>query len=50
VPEVLRNGDHSATAKWRRQESLRITYQRRPDLIEKATLSKEDKQFIENLQ
>ena len=49
VPEVLRNGDHKAIAKWRRQEALRITYERRPDLLEKASLSKEDKQFIDGL-
>ena len=49
VPEVLRNGDHKAIAKWRRQESLRITYERRPDLLEHASLSKEDRTFIDSL-
>ncbi len=49
VPEVLRNGDHKAIAKWRRQEALRITHQRRPDLLAQATLSKEDQKFIEGL-
>ncbi len=49
VPEVLRNGDHKAIAKWRRQEALRITYERRPDLLEKASLSKEDKKYLDDL-
>ncbi len=49
VPEVLRNGDHKAIAKWRRQEALRITYQQRPDLLNCAPLSKEDKLFIDQL-
>jgi len=49
VPEVLRNGDHKAIAKWRREEALRITHERRPDLLEKASLSTEDKIFIKNI-
>jgi tRNA (guanine37-N1)-methyltransferase len=49
VPEVLRNGDHKAIAQWRRQEALRITYERRPDLLEKANLSKEDKKYLDSL-
>jgi tRNA (guanine37-N1)-methyltransferase len=49
VPEVLRNGDHKAIAKWRRQEALRITYKRRPDLLDRAPLSKGDKLFIDEL-
>jgi len=49
VPEILRNGDHKAIAKWRRQEALRITFQRRPDLLEKAPLSIEDHKFLDSL-
>ncbi len=49
VPDVLRNGDHKAIEKWRRQEALRVTYQRRPDLLDKTDLSKEDNLFIETL-
>ncbi|HVT21091.1 MAG TPA: tRNA (guanosine(37)-N1)-methyltransferase TrmD [Mycobacteriales bacterium] len=33
VPEVLRSGDHRAVAKWREQEALRVTRERRPDLL-----------------
>lgn len=34
VPEVLRSGDHGRIARWRLARSLRLTMQRRPDLIE----------------
>lgn len=34
VPEVLRNGDHAAIARWRRKAALRLTYWRRPNLLE----------------
>lgn len=33
VPAVLKSGDHAAIAQWRRQESLRLTAQHRPDLL-----------------
>ena len=36
VPEVLLSGDHSAIARWRREEAARITRQRRPDLLDRA--------------
>ncbi len=49
VPEVLRNGDHKAIAKWRRQEALRITFTRRPDLLKNVDLSVEDQKFIDSL-
>lgn len=42
VPEVLRSGDHGRIADWRRQQSLHRTYQRRPDMISKNTLSPQD--------
>ena len=43
VPEVLFCGDHKVIEKWRREESLRRTYENRPDLLEKLPLSPEDK-------
>ena len=49
VPDVLVSGDHAKIARWRRRESLRRTFQRRPDLLESAQLSKEDRLFIEEL-
>ena len=46
VPDVLMSGDHSKINKWRRQESLRRTFERRPDLLRLAELTQEDIQFL----
>ncbi len=48
VPEVLLSGDHGRIAKWRRQQALLRTRQRRPDLLEKAPLSESDRDFLDN--
>jgi tRNA (guanine37-N1)-methyltransferase len=50
VPEVLLSGDHARIERWRREQSLLRTLQRRPDLLEKADLTKEDRRFIEEAQ
>lgn len=42
VPEVLLSGDHAKIDRWRRQESLRRTLERRPDLLKSADLTDED--------
>jgi tRNA (guanine37-N1)-methyltransferase len=49
VPDILVSGDHGAIARWRRQEALRRTAQDRPDLLERADLSKEDRAFLQSL-
>ncbi len=49
VPDVLLSGDHAAIVRWRREQSLRRTWQRRPDLLERAPLTDEDRAFIERL-
>lgn len=49
VPDVLRSGNHALVDQWRRRESLRRTFERRPDLLETAALSEADKEFLENL-
>ena len=49
VPDVLLSGDHAEIARWRRGESLRRTLQRRPDLLDSAQLSDEEREFIESL-
>lgn len=50
VPEVLLSGNHARISRWRRRESLRRTFQRRPDLLERAQLSDEDRAFLRELQ
>jgi tRNA (guanine37-N1)-methyltransferase len=46
VPEILLSGDHGEIAQWRRQQSLLRTAKRRPDLMEEAVLSSEDKRLL----
>jgi tRNA (guanine37-N1)-methyltransferase len=47
VPETLVNGDHQAIRRWRREQQLRKTLSNRPDLIDKAELSKDDQRLLE---
>jgi tRNA (guanine37-N1)-methyltransferase len=49
VPEILLSGDHARLARWRRQQALLRTWQRRPDLLESASLSEEDRKFLSAL-
>lgn len=50
VPEVLMSGDHGKIAQWRREQSLRRTSQKRPDMLEKFELTKADKKFLADLE
>jgi tRNA (guanine37-N1)-methyltransferase len=50
VPDVLMSGNHADIEKWRRQESLRRTYLRRPDLLATAPLSPQDRKFLLQLE
>jgi tRNA (guanine37-N1)-methyltransferase len=47
VPETLLNGDHLAIRRWRREQQLRKTLANRPDLLEGATLSSEDRKLLD---
>ncbi|KPJ58423.1 MAG: tRNA (guanine-N1)-methyltransferase [Deltaproteobacteria bacterium DG_8] len=49
VPEILLSGNHTEIERWRRQQALKRTKERRPDLLSKAPLSKEDMKFLEEL-
>lgn len=49
VPEVLLSGHHAQINQWRRMQSLIRTKQRRPDLLEKASLSQEEREFLASL-
>ena len=49
VPEVLLSGNHAQIELWRKRESLKRTYQRRPDLLKKIKLSAEDKKIVEKI-
>ncbi len=49
VPEVLLSGDHARIARWRREQSLLRTLQRRPDLLQNAPLTAADCEFLKTL-
>jgi tRNA (guanine37-N1)-methyltransferase len=49
-PEVLLSGNHAAIARWRREQTLRRTFERRPELLEQAELSAEDRRFLRTLE
>jgi len=49
VPDVLLSGNHAQIENWRREESLRKTYRRRPDLLRKARLSPTDKEILKKI-
>lgn len=49
VPEVLLSGNHQNIRKWRKRRAIEITYQKRPDLLEKKELSSEEKEFLEQI-
>jgi tRNA (guanine37-N1)-methyltransferase len=45
VPEVLLSGNHAEIARWRRRQSILRTAKRRPDMLEKAELTDEERQL-----
>ena len=47
VPDVLLSGNHADIARWRRQEALGRTWQRRPDLLDESLLSKADHKLLD---
>jgi tRNA (guanine37-N1)-methyltransferase len=47
VPDVLLSGNHAAIARWRRKQALGRTWHRRPDLVDEKSLSREDRQLLE---
>ena len=49
VPGVLLSGNHEAIRHWRLAESLKRTAERRPDLLEKYTLSAEERDILDGL-
>jgi tRNA (guanine37-N1)-methyltransferase len=49
VPDVLLSGDHGKIEKWRREQALIRTFSRRPDILEKAQLSKEDQKIVDRI-
>ncbi|MDT8443253.1 MAG: tRNA (guanosine(37)-N1)-methyltransferase TrmD [Desulfuromonadales bacterium] len=49
VPDILTSGNHQAIASWRRREQLRRTLERRPELLETAPLTQQDRLYLDKL-
>jgi len=49
VPPELLSGHHAQIARWRREQALRRTLERRPDLLDSADLPEEDRRFLRRL-
>jgi len=47
VPDVLLSGNHAQIARWRRMQALGRTWERRPELVDEAALSREDRALLE---
>ncbi len=49
MPEVLLSGDHAKVDRWRREQALRRTWLRRPDMLASAELTEADRAFLATL-
>jgi tRNA (guanine37-N1)-methyltransferase len=49
VPEILLSGHHAEIARWRREQAIKRTLQRRPDMLEKAELSEKENKYLKQL-
>lgn len=49
VPEVLLSGDHARIEAWRRREAIRRTAERRPDLLDRTTLTDDERSFADRV-
>lgn len=49
IPEILLSGHHAKIEQWKREQSLIITKNKRPDMLQKAELTEADKRFLKNL-
>lgn len=49
VPEVLTSGNHAKIEQWRMEQTIKRTYERRPDLLEDIELSKEQQKYLDEL-
>jgi tRNA (guanine37-N1)-methyltransferase len=49
VPEVLLSGDHARIAGWKREQSLGLTYEQRPELLNRAKLDEKDIKYLRSL-
>ena len=49
VPEILMSGHHAKIEDWRRKKSIERTFQLRPDLLNGARLTPEEKKYLQSI-
>lgn len=49
IPNILLSGHHANVARWRHQQALKRTFERRPDLLNQYNLSDDDKKFLDSI-
>lgn len=49
IPEILKTGHHENINKWRRKQALKNTYEKKPNLLERIQLTKEDEEYIRQI-
>jgi tRNA (guanine37-N1)-methyltransferase len=49
IPDVLTSGHHAKVDEWRRQQAIKRTWENRPDLLQTADLSADDKRYLAQL-
>lgn len=49
VPDILLSGNHAKIEKWRKEQSLKRTYERRKDMLESIQLSDEDRKLLNKI-
>ena len=49
IPDILISGHHAKIERWKREQSLLVTKQKRPDMLEKAELTEADIEFLKNV-
>ena len=50
VPEILLSGNHGEIARWRRQQAIKRTLERRPDLLAEADLTQQERKYVADMQ
>jgi tRNA (guanine37-N1)-methyltransferase len=49
VPEALLSGDHARIERWRREQAIRRTLERRPEMLDAADLTEDERRLVESL-
>ena len=50
MPDVLLSGHHANIVKWRREQSIKVTFEKRPEMLSNAELTEKDRKYLKTLQ